>query len=62
MGTIRFFDACGMLAAHAHNAHMTRASGFAPTFGLIGWDRDTFARPLKTSALWHGGVARANAL
>ena len=38
------------------------ASGFAPTFGLIGWDRETFERTPKPSAVWYGGVARANAL
>jgi len=38
------------------------ASGFAPTFGLIGWDRATFERTPKPSASWYGGVARANAL
>jgi beta-glucosidase/6-phospho-beta-glucosidase/beta-galactosidase len=36
------------------------ASGFAPTFGLIGWDKETFARTPKASAKWYGGVARAN--
>jgi len=36
------------------------ASGFAPTFGLIGWDRETFARTPKPSAEWYGEVARAN--
>lgn len=38
------------------------ASGFAPTFGLIGWDRRTFERTPKPSARWYGEVARANAL
>jgi beta-glucosidase len=38
------------------------ASGFAPTFGLIGWDRETFARTPKASAGWYGRVARANGL
>lgn len=38
------------------------ASGFAPTFGLISWDRATFVRTPKPSALWYGAVARANAL
>jgi beta-glucosidase len=38
------------------------ASGFAPTFGLIGWDRETFARTPKASARWYGGVARVNGL
>ena len=38
------------------------ASGFAPTFGLIGWDKQTFERTPKPSAAWYGSVARANAL
>ena len=38
------------------------AAGFAPTFGLIGWDRETFVRTPKPSAKWYGGVARANGL
>jgi beta-glucosidase len=38
------------------------ASGFAPTFGLIAWDKETFARTPKPSASWYGGVARANGL
>lgn len=38
------------------------ASGFRPTFGLIGWDRDTFERTPKPSARWYGGVAKANGL
>ena len=38
------------------------ASGFTPTFGLIGWDRETFARTPKASAQWYGEVARANGL
>ena len=37
-------------------------SGFAITFGLIAVDRTTFARTVKPSARWLGGVARANAL
>lgn len=36
------------------------ASGFSPTFGLIGWDRETFARTPKPSAYWYGEVARSN--
>jgi beta-glucosidase len=35
---------------------------YAPTFGLIAVDRTTFARTVKPSAKWLGGVARANAL
>jgi beta-glucosidase len=35
------------------------ASGFAPTFGLVAWDRETFARTAKPSARWYGEVARA---
>jgi len=38
------------------------AAAFAPTFGLIGWDRETFVRTPKPSAKWYGGVARANGL
>lgn len=38
------------------------ASGFAPTFGLIEWDKQTFERTPKPSARWLGEVARANAL
>lgn len=35
---------------------------YRPTFGLIGWDRETFERHPKPSLAWLGGVARANAL
>ena len=38
------------------------ASGFAPTFGLIAWDKETFARTPKPSASWYGEVARNNGL
>lgn len=38
------------------------ASGFAPTFGLVAWDRETFAREVKPSARWYGEVARAGSL
>lgn len=38
------------------------ASGYRPTFGLIAWDRETFAREPKPSAHWYGQVARANGL
>lgn len=35
---------------------------YRPTFGLIGWDRETFARTPKPSAHWLGGVARSGEL
>ena len=35
---------------------------FRPTFGLIGWDPETFERHPKPSLEWLGRVARANAL
>jgi beta-glucosidase len=35
---------------------------YRPTFGLIAWDRQTFARHPKNSLGWLGRVARANAL
>ena len=35
---------------------------FAPTFGLVAVDRQTFERTVKPSAYWLGEVARANAL
>lgn len=35
---------------------------WAPTFGLIAVDRETFRRTPKPSLAWLGGVARANAL
>ena len=35
---------------------------FRPTFGLIGWDPETFERHPKPSLAWLGRVARANAL
>lgn len=38
------------------------ASGFRPTFGLIGVDRETFVRTPKPSLGWLGNVARANGL
>lgn len=38
------------------------ASGYRPTFGLIGWDRETFARQPKPSLAWLGAQAKANAL
>jgi beta-glucosidase len=36
------------------------ASGFAPTFGLIAVDGETFARTPKPSLAWLGAVARRN--
>lgn len=38
------------------------ASGFRPTFGLIGVNRETFARTPKPSLAWLGAVAKRNAL
>lgn len=38
------------------------ASGFRPTFGLIGVDRQTFRRMPKPSLAWLGEVARHNAI
>jgi beta-glucosidase len=35
---------------------------YAPTFGLVSVDRETFARTVKPSARWLGEVSRANAL
>lgn len=35
---------------------------FAPTFGLIGWDRETFERRPKPSLAWLGEVARTGSL
>ena len=35
---------------------------FQPTFGLISWDRDSFARTPKPSLGWLGSIARANEL
>jgi beta-glucosidase len=36
--------------------------GYAPTFGLVAVDRETFERQPKPSASWLGAVARANAV
>jgi beta-glucosidase len=33
---------------------------YRPTFGLIGWDPETFARRPKPSLAWLGAVARSN--
>jgi beta-glucosidase len=38
------------------------ALGYAPTFGLVAVDRQTFARRPKPSASWLGQVARAGTL
>ncbi len=35
---------------------------YRPTFGLIGWDRETFERHPKPSLWWLGEVAKANAV
>ncbi|HEY5880510.1 MAG TPA: family 1 glycosylhydrolase [Nakamurella sp.] len=35
---------------------------YRPTFGLISWDTQTFARTPKPSLTWLGGVARSNEL
>ncbi len=35
---------------------------YAPTFGLIGWDPDTFERTVKPSGRWLGQVARTGTL
>jgi len=35
---------------------------YAPTFGLIGWDAETFDRAPKPSAHWLGEVARTRHL
>ncbi|HWU46135.1 MAG TPA: family 1 glycosylhydrolase [Humibacter sp.] len=35
---------------------------YRPTFGLIGWDKDTFERTPKPSASWLGEIARTGAL
>lgn len=35
---------------------------YAPTFGLIGWDSETFERHPKPSLWWLGEVAKRNAL
>jgi beta-glucosidase len=37
-------------------------AGYAKTFGLIAFDRETFKRTVKPSARWLGEVARAGAL
>lgn len=38
------------------------ASGYAPTFGLVAFDHETFARTPKPSLAWLGEIARRNAL
>ena len=35
---------------------------FRPTFGLIGWDKDTFERHPRTSLEWLGNVSRSGVL
>ncbi len=35
---------------------------FTPTFGLVGWDKETFMRHPKPSLYWLGSVARSGAL
>jgi beta-glucosidase len=37
-------------------------AGFSKTFGLVGFDQDTFVRTVKPSARWLGQVARRNGL
>lgn len=36
--------------------------GYEPRFGLVGVDRDTFARTPKPSAFWLGNIARSNGI
>lgn len=38
------------------------AFGYAPTFGLVAVDRETFARHPRPSAAWLGGIARSRSL
>ncbi|UQN28296.1 glycoside hydrolase family 1 protein [Brachybacterium kimchii] len=38
------------------------ASGYRPTFGLVGWDPQTFERRPKPSLAWLGDIARHGAL
>jgi len=38
------------------------AFGYAPTFGLVAFDRQTFMRHPRPSASWLGAVARARTL
>jgi beta-glucosidase len=38
------------------------AFGYAPTFGLVGVDRQTFTRHPRPSATWLGSVSRAREL
>ena len=38
------------------------ALGYRPRFGIVGVDRQTFARTTKPSAAWLASVAAANAL
>jgi hypothetical protein len=45
----------------AHD-NFERMLGYAPTFGLVSVDRETFARTPKPSLAWLGEVARRNGL
>jgi beta-glucosidase len=38
------------------------ALGYRPKFGIVGVDRNTFARAPKASATWLSSIAAANAL
>ena len=38
------------------------AMGYAPRFGIVGVDRETFTRTPKPSAAWLASVATDNAL
>ena len=38
------------------------AFGYRPKFGLVAFDRATFARMPRPSALWFGEVARSGSL
>ncbi len=38
------------------------AMGYRPKFGIVGVDRESFARTPKPSATWLAGIAAANAL
>jgi beta-glucosidase len=38
------------------------ALGYRPRFGIVGVDRETFARTVKPSGTWLASVAAANAL
>ena len=54
-------DVCGYLHwTFLDNFEWT--AGFAKTFGLVAFYRETFERTVKPSARWLGEVARANAV